>query len=222
MLRAPLRGRQSPNRFIRSRLDIKSWAALGVPDIDLVRPRRCPACDSASRAPGGGLVLHGHGLRERQLRGPPEPGFLPKIMGIILRRYACQACRAVVVVGPGEVLPRRSFTGSSIAWALALFGVSKLSPPQVRKLVSPQTRVGFTAASSWASLLRWARAGREARLFPGVRRCPRSLTLRQVAAHAAQSIAARCPPERHGALEHQAFFGAARAMASTPCADADM
>lgn len=164
-------------------------------------------------------MLHGHGVRERQLRGPPEPGFLPKLLDIIVRRYACQACGAIVVVGPGELVRRHIFTGSAIAWALALFGISKLSPPRVRVLVSPQVRIGFTATRSWASLRRWARAVREARLFPLVRRCPPSLTLRQVAAHAAQSLAALCPPERASALDHQAFFGAARAMDSTPCAD---
>jgi hypothetical protein len=137
---------------------------------------------------------------------------------VSVRRYVCRDCGAVVAVGPAVLLPGRHFSGPAIALALGLFGLGGLSAAEVRELVSPWMRVGATAARTWASLRRWARAVREARLFDFVRPCPPSFTLRQVAARAAQTLAASAPVE-HAQLDlaHQAFFGAAHlAMASKP------
>lgn len=61
---------------------------------------------------GSSLVLHGHGRRERQLRGPPAPGEPARTLLIFVRRYQCQrrgdgggAERpgdAPIVFGPGD------------------------------------------------------------------------------------------------------------------------
>ena len=43
------------------------------PSVEEVRPARCPDCGVASKPVGGGVVVQGHGLRTRQLRGPQAP-----------------------------------------------------------------------------------------------------------------------------------------------------
>ncbi|HEX9402352.1 MAG TPA: hypothetical protein VF912_19775, partial [Anaeromyxobacter sp.] len=86
------------------------------PAVDEVRPGRCPACEAPSR-PGGALGLHGHGLRERHQWGPAARGGLPELIGILVRRYRCQQCGAVVVVVPRGVLRRRLYSATAIALA---------------------------------------------------------------------------------------------------------
>lgn len=152
------------------------------------------------------------------MRGPPRPGFRPELVEVVTRRYRCQRCAAVVVVAPAVLLPRRYFSAPAIGWALALFGLAQLSAASVRKLVSPWLRVGAAAARTWTQLRRWARAVRERRLFASIRPCPASFTLRQVAAHVAQALAAHAAAEHTTLVLHdRAFFGAAQlVMASTP------
>jgi hypothetical protein len=201
--------KQSKRRLVHSSLDFKFWVNGEVPDVDVVRPKRCPCCGGPGRPLGEGLAMHGHGLRSRQMRGPPRPGFRPELVEVVTRRYQCQHCAAVVVVAPAAVLPRRYFSAAAIGWALALFGLARLSAAAVRKLVSPWRHVGATAARTWGSLRRWARAVRDRRLFPGVRPCPHSFTLRQVAAHAAQTLVGYAPAEHTALVLHdRAFFGA--------------
>ncbi len=143
------------------------------------------------------------------MRGPPRPGFRPELVEVSTRRFQCQHCAAVVVVAPAVLLPRRYFSAPAVGWALALFGVARLSAAAVRKLVSPWARVGATAARTWSSLRRWARAVRERTLFAGVRPCPSSFTLRQAAAHVAQTLAAHAAVEHTTLVLHdRAFFGA--------------
>lgn len=158
------------------------------------------------------MMLHGHGLRQRQLRGPMELGASPTTVLLRVRRYECQRCGAVVTVGPGELVTRRLFTGAAIALGLALFGVVGLCARAVRQQVSPWTIVGATSASGWCTLLRWAAAVRVGELFPEVRRAPTDWTARQVAQRAATTLAARMeagtgPPD----VCSRAFLGALRA-----------
>jgi hypothetical protein len=113
---------------------------------------------------------------------------------VVLRRYLCRNCGAVVAVGPREVTARRHYSASAIGWALALFGVAQLAAREVRRRVSPWAVVGAAAAAGWQTLRRWAKAVREGGLFPGVRASPESFSLRQVAARAATTLAASAPP----------------------------
>lgn len=156
---------------------------------------------------GGALGLHGHGLRERHQWGPVEFGAAPSLIAILLRRYLCRSCGAVVVVGPRGLARRRLCSGGAIALALALYGVAGLSPREVRGQVSPLRIVGPTAVAGWASLKRWCRAVRAGRLFPVVRALPAGATLRQVAARAATTLAAYAPAGGL-AVESAAFLGA--------------
>jgi hypothetical protein len=153
--------------------------------------------------------LHGHGLRERHQWGPSALGAAAVLIGILARRYECQPCGAVVMVVPRGVLQRRLYSASAIAVALALWGVSGLAPAEVRRQVSPFAIVGATAAAGWASLRRWSGAVRAGRLFPVVRALPEKVTLRQVAARTATTIAAYAPGARGPSIDSAAFLGAA-------------
>jgi hypothetical protein len=63
----------SSERLIHSRLGVEFWAGR-VPAIEAVRPARCGVCGAASQCPGQPLTVVGHGVRERQQRGPSDVG----------------------------------------------------------------------------------------------------------------------------------------------------
>ncbi len=200
-----LAGDRSEIRFVQAELHVKVWIA-SPPTVDEVRPGRCPVCGAAGRPLGGQLGLHGHGLRERHQWGPAELGAVPAVIALLLRRYQCQPCGAVVVVGPRGLLRRRLYSAGAVAVALALYGLAALPPAEVRRRVSPLQVVGATAAAGWASLRRWCRAVRAGRIFLEVRALPPEATLREVAARAATTLAAYGPGGVP--LESAAFLGA--------------
>jgi hypothetical protein len=109
------------------------------------------------------------------------------------------------------MLPRRWYSASAIAQALALFGLEQKSPAEIRRQTSPFKVVGTTAAAGWGTVCRWCDAVRDSRLFPDVRRCPDEFTRRQVAERAATTVGSRAPPPVDASLTVRAFVGAARA-----------
>jgi hypothetical protein len=109
------------------------------------------------------------------------------------------------------MLPRRWYSASAIAQALALFGLGQKSPAEIRRQTSPFKVVGTTAAAGWATICRWCDDVRDGRLFSDVRRCPDEFTRREVAERAATSIGSRAPPPVDASLTVRAFVGAARA-----------
>lgn len=161
---------------------------------------------------GGGVVVQGHGVRERQLWGPRESGGRPELTSLLVRRYRCRRCGAVSTVGPAELLTRRLYSAAAIAYALALFAVLKLSPRAVRARISPFAVVGVTSASRWLTLLRWCSAMAEGRLFRRVGPLPRTWSSRRVAERAAMTLASYAlPSPEPPPLEALAYLGAARA-----------
>ena len=156
---------------------------------------------------GGALGLHGHGLRKRDQWGPAELGGTSLLVEVLIRRYRCRPCGAVIAVVPCGVRRHQLYSAGAIALALALWGVADLAPAKVRAQVSPFAVVGPTAAAGWASLRRWSRAVRAGRLFAVVRALPAEASLRQVAARAATTLAAFAPG---GGLpvDSAAFLGA--------------
>lgn len=175
-----------------------------MPTVSEARPRRCTDCGVASRPTGGPLAVHGHGVRARQVRGPPMIHAEATLVVIEARRYECQECLAVMMVVPREILPRMLFTASAIALALALYGLEGRSARAIRAEVSPLREVG-TPEAGWKTLHRW------------IARAPELWTIRATAAGAS----ARMRAERaattlaaHGvgrSLVHAAFAGAVRA-----------
>jgi hypothetical protein len=174
------------NHFVvHSNLDVNFWAAA-PPSVEAARPGRCPRCGAASRPPGAALVLHGHGIRARQVRGPRTVRGAPATITITARRFLCQACRAVITVVPRGVVRHRHFAGSAIALALFLFGVLGRTASAVQRAIS-----GWgDGASSWRTLTRWIDAASEGRLFRWPRADLSDLRRRAVARAVARFVQA--------------------------------
>jgi hypothetical protein len=201
------RGR-SRQTIVHSAIDVKTWLTR-VPSVEEVRPGQCPRCAAASRPVGAGLQIWGHGLRDRQSRGPLTPLGDPVEVTLRVRRYQCRPCRAVIVVVPLGVIAGRLFAAAAIGLALALFGVEGVPLREVRQRVSPWRRVGATAHGSWLALRRWVRAIRQRRLFASVRHWPAHFTARQVAERAAMTLGALAPPSlAHEVIVQRVFAGA--------------
>ena len=129
-----------------------------------------------------------------------------------VRRYRCQACRAVTVVVPRGVLPRRLYAASAIALALALWGLGGVPPPAVRNRTSPCAATGANAAIAWASPCRWAREAARGALFPKVRSLALASTYREFAGRVATVLAGFAGAgDRGESLEVLAFLGGAQA-----------
>jgi hypothetical protein len=131
---------------------------------------------------------------------------------VLGRRYRCVACGAVIIVVPREVRGRRVYSVAAIAMALALWGLVGATAATVRARVCPAKTLGFTAASGWATLRRWARDVVNGRLFGSTPQPASPVPLRRRAAIAAAALAAHAEPAtRHQPIEHRAFLGAAHA-----------
>ena len=114
-----------------------------------------------------------------------------------------------MTVVPSELLTRRLYSAAAIGWALALYGLSMLSPSAVRALVSPWRCLGATAACRWQSLQRWAVAALEGRLFGCVRAMPLDWSPRKVAARTAVLLGSQTlPSPEPPPLDVLAFHGA--------------
>ena len=179
--------------------------------MQAARPCVCPECKAPSCPVGEPIQLHGHGLRERQVLGPPSPGEGPTKVVVEARRYRCLACRAVVIVVPRGVVTRRRYSAQAIGFALALWALVKVHAVEVRRRVSPVAPVGFDTALGWPALRRWARAVKEGRLFRGLPAAGLGATLREVAATATSALAAAAGSTSRGlGMAERAFLGAAQ------------
>lgn len=182
-----------------------------MPSAEEARPTHCSRCGVASRPLGQGLNLHGHGQRERQVRGPREVGGKPVVVLVRVRRYWCRCCKATLTVGPMGLWARRLFAVAALALGLCLWGLLKQSLTQVYQQVNPWGRP--QEMRGWRQLGRWARQIQQGRLFAGL--CPGSMpqSPRAVAERAAAAMAARCPPELWiQPMLQQVFAGAALAI----------
>src|SRR5690606_38627643 len=125
----------------------------------------CPVCGAPGQRADGRVVLHGHGVRVRRLRGPVTADGEPTEIEVLVRRYECQHCRAVITVGPRGVLPRKRYTAKAIALALWLWSVWRLTDAAVRRAICPVVETGLSRPERWTTLRRWARAARDGRLW---------------------------------------------------------
>lgn len=200
----------SKGRIVYSRLELKFWTE-NVPAVEAARPSECPGCGAASRCPGRPLTIVGHGIRERQLRGPTAVGAAAVELVIRVRRFRCRKCGAVMMVVPPQVLRYRLFSTVAIAWALTLFGITRISSTGVRDRISPWRQVGATAARNWQTLGRWIAAAKAGELLPN--RALGELMPRAVATAVAYGLSALAPPStRAQSLAHQAVSGALHAL----------
>lgn len=202
---------RSGTSVLQSPINIKCWQ-LQTPTVDQARPACCPRCRTPSCPVGGAIKLHGHGTRERQVRGPRSPEQAPEMVVVQARRYLCTSCGAVVIVVPREVLARRLYSASAIGFALALWGLVLATAAEVRKKISPAKFVGDAAVTGWVTLQRWARAVARKALFSTLPHAEAEATLRQVAALAAAALAASADATtRELPMDPRAFLGAAHA-----------
>jgi hypothetical protein len=157
-------------------------------------------CEAPSRPVGGGLGLHGHGFRDRQLCGPPGVDDAPTWVVIACRRYLCTSCDAILTVVPRGVAPRRHYGYAAIAMALTLWAIMGASEAEVRRRICAR-RISVESPERWPTLKRWARVARDA--LGDV-----TLSLKEAAARAAQIAIGRAPPElRRASRWAQAFAG---------------
>lgn len=177
-----------------------------MPTCAEARPGSCPCCGAAARPVGGRLVIVGHGVSERQVRGPVEAAGTPESILVRVRRYRCRACKAVLEVGPRGLVRGRWYGAGAIAVALAAYACGEASI-SVRRRVSPDATVGASACERWVALVRWVDAAAEGRLFTvsGLGGLPR----RRVAEQVVLALAGRGGRVLGGDLAEAAFAGAA-------------
>ncbi|MDD9935823.1 MAG: hypothetical protein OXT09_19585 [Myxococcales bacterium] len=163
---------------------------------------------------GGPKGLHGHGLRERGQLGPDAVGGLPGHESLLLRRYECQRCGAVISSAPGGLLPRLRYGAVAVALALALRSAEGLPGHRVRAQVSPLPSTGTEPLHGWRSLSRWARQC--GGFWPVMRGSP-SDDGHDAALEATRRLAAKAPMPT-GRLAIDACAGAVFAMGIDPAA----
>jgi hypothetical protein len=148
----------------------------------------------------------GHGIVERQVRGPMTAVGTPESLVVQVRRYRCRACKAVLEVGPRGLLRRRWYGAGAIALALTTYARGETTS-SARGRVSPSATIGGSARERWVTVVRWVDASREGHLFsvPGLGGLPR----RQVAEHVVLALAGRGGRALDGDLAEAAFAGAA-------------
>lgn len=179
---------KSASRVIQAAVEIKSWLAR-TPSAAEVRPAACVGCKAPSCPIGARIQLVGHGLRERQVLGPVEVGGLPAALVLLVRRYLCLVCGAVMTVVPRGVVPGRVYSALAIVVGLASWAIQRLASAVVRARVSPWPHVADPR--QWAMPGRWVDAVACGGLLAGVvRPSPASWTRQQVAARIASSAVA--------------------------------
>lgn len=198
--------RQSGTAIVYSSIDVKKWAD-DLPSADQARPPCCTRCGEAGRPAGKPVGLVGHGVRERQVRGPGDPWGRPEIIGVRVRRYRCRHCGGITTVLPRGLCARRHYSASAIGLSFCLFGLRRLSVGETRRRVCawPLT----FEARTWTTLGTWLEAVSRGALLKGLRKSPTTFSRRQMAERFAAALVAGA---RAGStLEEQAFAGAALA-----------
>ena len=187
---------------IRFRGDVKLWP----PSVDMARPASCPKCRVACGMRGARRI-YGHGVVERQQRGPPGPDEASTCQVVVCRRFFCLECRTVIRVLPAAAQPRKHFSGAAIALALAAWGLCAMSLAEVRRRVNDAREVG-SSVRGWRTLTAWTGDVSRGVLFAGLGLTDGPGAPRAVAARAAQALVGWAPPTwAETAVTHQAFAG---------------
>ncbi|MCB9533045.1 MAG: transposase family protein [Myxococcales bacterium] len=173
--------------FVGFALSVKEWTTR-APSVEAARPARCVQCGGA-KATAERQTIVGHGLRHRTV-----VDLACSLVEVVLRRYRCRECGAVMTVGPAVLSPRRSYTLGAIALALGLWSLAESTSFSVRARVSPQRTIGDGTIGRWPVLRRWARSAPERFGVLDVDEA----TPRVVSARVCRALAARAPPAAHG------------------------
>lgn len=138
-----------------------------LPSVDEARPARCPRCAHAGCAANGELGLWGHGLRPRLVFGVLVPGATAAIHEVLLRRFLCLHCGAVITVGPAEIGARLLYGLVTVALVLARWG-SGVPLPVLRREFAVGQVWGPSGAATWRSVRRWTASAAAGRIWPSV------------------------------------------------------
>jgi hypothetical protein len=198
---------RSTQRIVHFELDVKSWTAA-IPPVSAARPRRCPVCAAPGHELGSRVTLIGHGLRERQVRGPSGATAPATTAVVCCRRYLCLACTAVILVAPRGTTARRHFGAGALALALLLYGTGELSA------VETGARVGLWGRSDPSclrTLARWTAAVHRGRLFARLRMGPAGEPGPQRDAERIARALIALVPSSEGTPAERAFAGGALA-----------
>lgn len=150
---------------------LESVAPEAIPDVDDVRPTRCPCCGTPSRR-GRRVVLQGHGRRTRLVVvtaavGDEDDGV--QVVECWQRRYRCKACHGVSVILPKGVLPRFLYCVAAIVFGFFLVedppvgeGLSQAEAYDRQGMLRDVTSRAFRDPGyRWRSLQRWAARARQ-------------------------------------------------------------
>jgi hypothetical protein len=164
---------------------LDNWYRLGqlIPwwdDDKLVHPAAQPI--------GGRTVVVGHGIVRRQILGPSAPSGPAEALTVLVRRYRCRACKAVIMVGPSGLLRGRWYHAGAIATAIVVFAAGGTTAT-ARERTSPVRVVGPSASDRWVTLVRWLEAARRGELFAIAGLEP--LRRHEVAEHVILTLASR-------------------------------
>ena len=107
---------------------------------------------------------------------------------MVVRRYQCQLCAAVIVVVPRGVLPRLRYTLVAVVTALAQWGHAGRAGWRVRAEVSPWQSSGDDRLHGWGALRRWLTCSLATGLYVDATASPRAR-----AASMATQLAAMAP-----------------------------
>ena len=201
--------RQSGLGIVYARVNVKIWVT-DFPSAAAVRPPHCSCCGAASCPHGQPLVLRGHGVRQRQVRGPLEASGKPKVLVIAVRRYCCIRCGGITTVFPRGLARRQYYSASAIGLSLLLLGHERQPVRQIRERVSPWP-LSFESPQRWTSLNRWLNAIEAGRLFGQVRPSAPGCPARLRAERAASTLLALAPAMAEASLDERVFAGAALA-----------
>lgn len=142
----------------------------------------------------GRINLHGHGLRTRPLLGPPALGEQPEACEVVCRRYECQVCGAVLVVGPRGIAYGYLYSAMAIGLALLAWGMLRQREEDVHHALSVRRVRGPSRPSRWQTVRRWAKAAAAGSIWSSVQ-AP-SGPAREQAERVARILCARAGPAR--------------------------
>ena len=132
---------------------------------------------------------------------------------MLLRRYRCQSCKAVIAVGPAGIAPGRLYSAMAIALALFLYGVRLSSHPEIRRQVSPwRPSAREPTRTCWVTLLRWIDAQRQGALFARMHRIADAAQHRRSVAEQAALLLVALSLSESADERERVFTGAARAL----------
>ena len=164
-----------------------------LPGVGEARPSRCPPCGVPGVGLDGRVNLHGHGLRERTISGPPQLGAAPELNGLILRRFECQRCRAVLVVGPRGIVPGYLYSAMALGLALLLWGALRQRDEDVQRAISINRLRGQSRPERWQTARRWAKAAAAGEVWSSVQVTLQG-TRRELAERVSRILCARAGP----------------------------